>query len=644
MSSIYRPLDTSKGEIRLLRILPCCSSISSPRKAERIQCILKYVALDEIILPYHALSYIWVDEDLDVSDCEEADLRDDGVEIVLDSEKITVTHNLWLALAHFREIGQGKIAHELVEVGFDEDFWLWIDALCINQSDVEERNLQVKRMRTIYQRAKTMRAWLGIDSQYPGLAIELAWMIERLFVEGEIEEDASTLDLKLVIEPWLQRALLDANFQNYWRALIFMFKRRYWGRMWIIQELISNKRAWVHIGLGTAPLKNVLVLALAIQSLIAHTNIESESIYQGDNLVGKIYITAPNLSIPVDMWIYSFEQSQDYDLLKLLVRYRNQSCSDLRDKVYGLVGLAYVYPNLEGSTDALRIDYSSSLEDVYKEAARYVIRGSDRLDLICTTEKQLCSCTPGHQLNTRLPSWVPDWSCINEENKTWKTLHMNVHGRVPEFFKAAGETKALASISLDGEVLTCRGIRLGVIHELYQLYRVCAGRYPTQLNLLNYALSECRKLGLNELPEMVQISLYQTLRATYLGPKSNFPTQENFVVDSLDALDAVGSLISPGTENILQDLMEHTALFSCSVFPNQRLPLFGTSPLLSKANDIIAIIYGCDWPVLLREIPNTDGKTNYEVVSEAYIHFFMYGEVLEDIKDGRFDEVDFRIH
>jgi hypothetical protein len=86
--------------------------------------------MDEAILPYHALSYTWVDEDLDVLDCEEADLRDDGVEILLDGEKITVTHNLWLALAHFREISQGAIAHELVEVGFDEDFWLWIDALC----------------------------------------------------------------------------------------------------------------------------------------------------------------------------------------------------------------------------------------------------------------------------------------------------------------------------------------------------------------------------------------------------------------------------------------------------------------------------------------------------------------------------------
>jgi hypothetical protein len=479
MSYIYRPLNILKGEIRLLRILPSCSSMSPPRKAERIQCILKYVAFDEVNLAYHALSYTWADEDLDASSCEETDLKDDGVEILLDGERITVTHNLWLALAHLREISQGTVAHELVGIVFDKDCWLWIDALCINQSDIEERNLQVKRMRTIYQRAKTVRVWLGIDSQYPGLAIELSWIIERLFAQSNIEEDASTLELQLIIEPWLRPALLDANFQGYWQALMFVYKRRYWGRVWIIQELISNNRAWVHVGLGTAPLKNLLILALAIQSLIAHTNIEAESIDQGCDFIGDLYATAPNLSIPVDMWIYALEKSEDHDLLKLLVRYRNQSCSDLRDKVYGLVGLAYRYPHLEGTSDTLRIDYSSSTEDVYKEAARYIVQGSGRLDFICTTEKQLCSCRSGHQLNTRLPSWVPDWSCINKEQKTWKALLMNVHKRGPEGYKAAGNTKALASISPDGEVLTCRGIRLGVINELYQLCQVCAGLYST---------------------------------------------------------------------------------------------------------------------------------------------------------------------
>jgi hypothetical protein len=151
-------------------------------------------------------------------------------------------------------------------------------------------------------------------------------------------------------------------------------------------------------------------------------------------------------------------------------------------------------------------------------------------------------------------------------------------------------------------------------------------------------------LGVKELLEMVQINLYQTLQASFLGPKSDFPTQGNFLVSSFDTLDAVGSPSPPSKDDILRDQMERTALFSCSVFPNQRLPLFGTSPLLSKANDIIAILYGCDLPVLLREIPNWEGKTRYKVVSEAYVHFFMYGEVLEDIRDCRFDEVDFEIH
>ena len=38
---------------------------------------------------------------------------------------------------------------------------LWIDALCINQSDLQERSQQVRFMKLIYEKAKTVYTWLG---------------------------------------------------------------------------------------------------------------------------------------------------------------------------------------------------------------------------------------------------------------------------------------------------------------------------------------------------------------------------------------------------------------------------------------------------------------------------------------------------
>ena len=125
-------------------------------------------------------------------------------------------------------------AHELVEVGFDEDCWWWIDALCINQFDLDERNSQVLGMRRIYRRAETVRVWLGVDSQYPGLAIELNWKLQYA-----MENDASTLDMKTVLKTWVLRALEDQELDCHWRALMWMFRRSYWRRLGIIQDLLN---------------------------------------------------------------------------------------------------------------------------------------------------------------------------------------------------------------------------------------------------------------------------------------------------------------------------------------------------------------------------------------------------------------------
>lgn len=61
--------------------------------------------------------------------------------------KLSVRRNFKSALVHFRHKRKAKI--------------LWIDALCINQSNLEERSQQVVKMRRLYVSAQTMSVWLG---------------------------------------------------------------------------------------------------------------------------------------------------------------------------------------------------------------------------------------------------------------------------------------------------------------------------------------------------------------------------------------------------------------------------------------------------------------------------------------------------
>ncbi|KAM6505437.1 hypothetical protein FSOLCH5_014654 [Fusarium solani] len=87
---------------------------------------------------YHALSYVWGDETV----------RDT---ILLGGRRTSVTTNLHSALVHLRDPKYPRM--------------LWVDALCINQDDLKERQEQVKKMNLIYSAARKVIIWLGPETQ-----------------------------------------------------------------------------------------------------------------------------------------------------------------------------------------------------------------------------------------------------------------------------------------------------------------------------------------------------------------------------------------------------------------------------------------------------------------------------------------------
>lgn len=125
----YKLIDLKGPAFRLLRLLKGDSF-------EDIQCQLFHTRLHqgEFGMSYEALSYTW-----------------DGTErtqrIKIDGNVIGVIHNLHLAIEHLRSK--------------DKDRILWIDAICINQDNIQERGHQVQHITTIYKEAEQVIVWLG---------------------------------------------------------------------------------------------------------------------------------------------------------------------------------------------------------------------------------------------------------------------------------------------------------------------------------------------------------------------------------------------------------------------------------------------------------------------------------------------------
>ncbi|KAH9209961.1 heterokaryon incompatibility protein-domain-containing protein, partial [Leptodontidium sp. 2 PMI_412] len=123
----YTPLRSAQST-RLIKILPG-EAISS------IKCRIFEINLHDLpISGYTALSYCWGS----ASKTEP---------ITLNQYPFRVTENLYAALQ--------------VLCGSHNTDLFWIDAICINQSDLEERSAQVQNMKKIYEQASRVVIWLG---------------------------------------------------------------------------------------------------------------------------------------------------------------------------------------------------------------------------------------------------------------------------------------------------------------------------------------------------------------------------------------------------------------------------------------------------------------------------------------------------
>src|ERR1700753_1505834 len=130
MEKIYAPLPlTTPNSIRILDLFAGSDDTL-------IACNLRVASLDNPDLEYDCLSYTWGS-------------TEDQQEVVCNGQPIKVTKNLYSFLLRDRR-NNGNKQH-----------WLWIDAICINQTDHDERASQVKMMSSIYQRAREVRLDLG---------------------------------------------------------------------------------------------------------------------------------------------------------------------------------------------------------------------------------------------------------------------------------------------------------------------------------------------------------------------------------------------------------------------------------------------------------------------------------------------------
>jgi hypothetical protein len=106
---------------------------------------------------------------------------------------------------------------------------LWVDALCIDQGNILERNVQIEMMGAIYEKASLTWIWLGEEAEESNLGMELARSISlRDFTQDQLEQN------------------LDS-----WKSVLHLFRRSWWSRLWIVQEAhveTTSGQIWMEKG------------------------------------------------------------------------------------------------------------------------------------------------------------------------------------------------------------------------------------------------------------------------------------------------------------------------------------------------------------------------------------------------------------
>ncbi|CAN9130746.1 unnamed protein product [Alternaria alternata] len=276
--------------------------------------------------PYTALSYTWG-----------ANATYTNIEI--NCVKVPVRENLW-----------DFLHQQLVHGNYGP---LWIDALCIRQSDVRERNHQVRMMESIYKDAQLVLIWLGKESDDSDLAmrtlVDWEWCkpstVRYMFANKNKFGNTLLMRGTKGVTTWNSKEVLSVSS---------LCKRRYWSRMWIIQEVVHANRVEIHCG-------SEILEWYKFEQLYYYVSIISRDYKEMDTPFYNAVRSSPAMSIvkikALDEATHLPGRPRDVTIDSLMETYSAHECEDIRDKVYAVVGIAKY-----GST--IVVDYRKSAKDV----------------------------------------------------------------------------------------------------------------------------------------------------------------------------------------------------------------------------------------------------------------------------------------
>ena len=342
--------------------MPDAEDIHGITAPDEIRCTFSLASLDDN--PYYeALSYVWGTSDSTAS-------------VLLHGHLAPVTQNLKTILRHLRK---------------DKERILWIDALCINQNDVDERSHQVSEMHDIYSQAFRVIAYLG--EAWEGISSTFELMA---FAGNHSDHHWNSTSTKNITSCGYDVAsVLQCD------SIARFFSSPWWTRIWTVQECVLARRMVYMYGVYRLD-------AEVLQRFQDYINLHGMQCCAALMTIGS---TRSGTAVLMDGYLKAVRLEQLTDrtatslgFLEVTAIFKSRQCLNPSDKIYGLLGMAP-----RDFRACVGVDYKCPTRDVYKAVS------------IVTLKKglMLLSCFYGDRDPVLgLSSWVLDFSTSIHELDT----------------------------------------------------------------------------------------------------------------------------------------------------------------------------------------------------------------------------------
>jgi hypothetical protein len=611
----YPPNFLHQQEIRLLRI---------DRHTPLMGLKAELFAVDDTLLgttDYDAVSYVWGSGERDRI-------------IVLNGRPFLVTTNVYNVIYRSSSYRGERV--------------VWIDTICINQDDVEEKKSQIQRMRNIYDQATTVQIFLP-DS--PSARLAVPFMNRLLMYYG-----SSKRDFAGIMSGMQRRKNMDKYLRLQIDALLELLANSWFERTWVVQEFVVARQVMVHYGKQSFDWEKLKLLAEIIQD--EEVPEAAQCLMSGGERPGSQLKTFIKRPVLLDRWKTKILLQRQVKLSQVLPSFLGCKAGRWQDKVIALIGFTDSAEKL-----SKLIDYELPKDSILLTLAHHLLEQGELLETLPFAGLSALPTYP-----TNLPTWVVDWTVTRRLDPIAPVDTITTDTYLP--YNSSFQGIVRVDRKLDREIIVA-GVILDKVWEISGAdldsmpdagtIRSNPGVLNRVLHYFHTATDLARRLVSDPYNPIksknTNIPLDEAISRTMIGDatKKSRPAAEAYS-DIVSRLIDHGLFIVDAIENrgfTWDDI--HPLPWGCGAYKNERWReqevrklmqqienvrwlcggdarrkfcvtekcFIGMVPTITRPGDVVCLIFGSAVPMIMRKCSSGD---SYQLVGEAYVHGIMDGE------------------